>query len=78
VVITQAGVIVTDPANTGHAAAMRAAIAELTDQPVRYLVYSHQHWDHVLGGGFSRTKARRSLATRTACHIFKQGQMRSW
>jgi len=35
VVITQAGVIVTDPANTGHAAAMRAAIAELTDQPVR-------------------------------------------
>lgn len=50
-VITQAGVIVTDPANTGHAAAIRAAIAELTDQPVRYLVYSHQHWDHVLGGG---------------------------
>jgi glyoxylase-like metal-dependent hydrolase (beta-lactamase superfamily II) len=29
---------------------MRAAIAEVTDQPVKYVVYSHQHWDHVLGG----------------------------
>lgn len=50
VVITPDGVIATDPTNAEHAAAMRAAIAELTDQPVRYLVYSHQHWDHVLGG----------------------------
>lgn len=22
----------------------------MTDQPVRLVVYSHQHWDHVLGG----------------------------
>lgn len=49
-VITPAGVIVTDPTSPRHAAAMRAAVAEVTDAPVRYVVYSHQHWDHVLGG----------------------------
>jgi glyoxylase-like metal-dependent hydrolase (beta-lactamase superfamily II) len=50
VLISDTGVIVTDPTNTEHAAAMRAAIAEITDVPVRYVVYSHVHWDHVLGG----------------------------
>ena len=50
VVITDEGVIATDPTNAEHAAAMRAAIAGITDVPVRYLVYSHNHWDHVLGG----------------------------
>lgn len=50
VVITDAGVIVTDPTNSRHAAGMRDAVAALTDQPVRYVVYSHQHWDHALGG----------------------------
>ena len=48
--VTSEGVIATDPVNAEHAAALRAAIREVTDRPVRYLVYSHQHWDHVLGG----------------------------
>ena len=49
-VVTSDGVIVTDPVNPENAADMRAAIAEVTDLPVKYVVYSHQHWDHVLGG----------------------------
>lgn len=49
-VVTDDGVITTDPVSTKNAVDMRAAIAEITDQPVKYLVYSHQHWDHVLGG----------------------------
>ena len=44
------GVIVTDPANPEHAAAMLAAVRDITALPIKYLVYSHQHWDHALGG----------------------------
>ena len=49
-VVSSAGVVVTDPATPAQAKALRAAVAEVTDQPVRYVVYSHQHWDHALGG----------------------------
>lgn len=49
-VVTSDGVITTDPVSTKNAIDMRAAIAEVTDQPVKYVIYSHQHWDHVLGG----------------------------
>jgi glyoxylase-like metal-dependent hydrolase (beta-lactamase superfamily II) len=50
VMLTAEGVIVGDPVNPWAARDMRAKIRELTDQPVRYLVYSHAHWDHALGG----------------------------
>lgn len=48
--VTDDGVIATDPVSVEHARRMRAAIAEVTDQPVKYVVYSHEHWDHVIGG----------------------------
>jgi len=47
--VTAEGVIVTDPLNAAAAREYRAAIAELTDQPVKYVVYSHYHWDRVAG-----------------------------
>lgn len=49
-VVTDEGVIATDPTSKEHAKEMRAAIAEVTDQPVKYVIYSHQHWDHAIGG----------------------------
>lgn len=49
-VVTDEGVIVTDPLNPPAARALADEIRKVTDQPVRYVVYSHQHWDHVLGG----------------------------
>jgi len=48
--ITDAGVIVTDPIEPAAARLLREEIRKLTDQPVRYVVYSHEHWDHILGG----------------------------
>ena len=47
--VADQGVIVTDPLNAVAAAAYRDAIAEITDQPVKYVVYSHYHWDRVSG-----------------------------
>jgi glyoxylase-like metal-dependent hydrolase (beta-lactamase superfamily II) len=59
IVVTDEGVITTDPSSqfdTDRANRLKAAIAELTDQPVRYVVYSHSHADHATGGGvFSDT-----------------------
>lgn len=49
-VVTSEGVIATDPVDPKFAADYRAAIRKVTDQPVKYLVYSHQHWDHARGG----------------------------
>lgn len=44
------GVIVTDPIKVPAAEALRAEIAKLTDLPVKYVAYSHSHWDHAAGG----------------------------
>ena len=50
VVVTDEGVIVTDPAGAPRAAAMREAIRQLTDKPVVKVIYSHDHFDHSRGG----------------------------
>lgn len=48
--VTPAGVIVTDPINADAARWLRAEIARRFNQPVRYVVYSHDHADHISGG----------------------------
>jgi glyoxylase-like metal-dependent hydrolase (beta-lactamase superfamily II) len=52
-IVTDEGVIATDPGSQQgpeRAEAYQAAIASVTDQPVRYLIYSHDHADHATGG----------------------------
>lgn len=49
-VVSDSGVIVIDPMSTEHAEGLMAAIRSVTNQPIRYLVYSHNHWDHSTGG----------------------------
>jgi glyoxylase-like metal-dependent hydrolase (beta-lactamase superfamily II) len=48
--VTPAGVIATDPINADAARWLRAEIARRFNQPVRYVVYSHDHADHISGG----------------------------
>ena len=47
--VTPEGVIVGDPINAEAAAWLKNEIAQRFKVPVRYLVYSHYHWDHARG-----------------------------
>ena len=52
-VVTPAGVIATDPIAYARPEASGVYVAEIkkiTNQPIRYLVYSHHHFDHIAGG----------------------------
>ena len=49
-VITDSGVVVTDPINAEAASWLAAEIEKMTDKPITHLVYSHSHGDHASGG----------------------------
>jgi glyoxylase-like metal-dependent hydrolase (beta-lactamase superfamily II) len=49
-ITTPKGVVVTDPISSDAATWLKAKIKTLTDQPVRYVIYSHHHNDHITGG----------------------------
>ena len=52
-VVTSAGVIATDPIGYGRPDAVTTYVAEIkkvTNQPIRYVIYSHHHFDHIAGG----------------------------
>jgi len=48
--VTPAGVIATDPIDAAAAAWLKDAIEQRFDQPIKYVVYSHDHADHIAGG----------------------------
>ncbi|HEX2250889.1 MAG TPA: MBL fold metallo-hydrolase, partial [Gemmatimonadales bacterium] len=48
--VTPAGVIATDPINADAARWLKAELQARFNQPVRYLIYSHDHADHIAGG----------------------------
>ncbi len=52
-IVTPAGVIVTDPISYGRPQAAKAYLDEIrkiTQAPIKHLVYSHHHYDHIAGG----------------------------
>ena len=49
-VVTDDGVVAIEPVNTDHSKGLLKAIQSITDKPVRYLLHSHNHWDHSKGG----------------------------
>ena len=48
--VTDEGVILADPINADFAAWLKSEIDERFGVPVRYVAYSHHHWDHASGG----------------------------
>jgi glyoxylase-like metal-dependent hydrolase (beta-lactamase superfamily II) len=52
-IVTKAGVIATDPVAHGRPTGGQQYVDEIkkvTDQPIKYLIYSHHHYDHIAGG----------------------------
>ena len=48
--VTPAGIIATDPIDQEAARWLKAELAKRFAKPVKYLIYSHDHADHISGG----------------------------
>lgn len=60
-IVTDEGVIVTDPMNPKAAGLLRGEIRKVTDKPVKYAVYSHNHHDHISGGNIFKEEGAKFI-----------------
>lgn len=68
-VVTPDGVIATDPISLARPQAAQVYIEEIrqvTSAPIRYVVYSHHHYDHIAGGEPFKKLGARFIAHRNA------------
>jgi glyoxylase-like metal-dependent hydrolase (beta-lactamase superfamily II) len=68
-VVTKAGVIATDPIGLRRPQAVTTYIEEIkkvTNQPIKYVIYSHSHYDHVAGGKPFKDLGARFIAHKNA------------
>lgn len=68
-VVTHDGVIATDPNGYGRPQAVTSYIDEIkkvTDKPIKYLIYSHHHFDHIAGGKPFKDVGARIIAHKRA------------
>ena len=68
-VVTPDGVIATDPIGLGRPQAVTTYIDEIkkvTSQPIKYVVYSHSHYDHITGGKPFKDLGARFIAHKNA------------
>lgn len=63
-IVTDEGVIATDPLSVRAAKLMRQEIAKITDKPVKFVAYSHSHWDHATGGQIFKDEGAQFVAQR--------------
>ncbi len=61
-VVTDEGVIAIEPVNTQHSQGLLKAIRNVTEKPIRYLLHSHNHWDHSKGGQVFRDQGAKIVA----------------
>ena len=68
-VVTSDGVIATDPIGLGRPQAVTTYIDEIkkiTSQPIKYVIYSHSHYDHITGGKPFKDLGARFIAHKNA------------
>ena len=68
-IVTKAGVIATDPVAYGRPTGGQSYVDEIkkvTNQPIKYLIYSHHHYDHIAGGKAFKDAGARVIAHKRA------------
>jgi glyoxylase-like metal-dependent hydrolase (beta-lactamase superfamily II) len=73
-IVTKDGVIATDPVAYGRPAGGQQYVDEIkkvTDKPIKYLIYSHVHFDHIAGGKAFKDAGARIIAHQNATKRLK-------
>ena len=74
-VVTKDGVIATDPIAYGRPEAAVTYLEEIkkvSDRPIKYLIYSHHHYDHIAGGKPFKDAGARIIAHKRAKERLEQ------
>jgi len=74
-VVTSAGVIATDPIGYGRPQMVQTYVDEIkkvTSQPIKWVIYSHHHFDHIAGGKPFKDAGAKFLAHKRAAERLKQ------
>ena len=61
-IVTEDGVIAIESINSMHAKGMVDAIKQITEKPIKYLLHSHNHWDHASGGQVFKDAGAKTVA----------------
>jgi len=56
--VTPEGIVLVEPIGTEFATWLKAELARRFNLPVKYVIYSHSHWDHASGGAVYADTAR--------------------
>src|SRR5947209_19474699 len=56
--VTPEGIVLVEPIGTEFATWLKAELTKRFNVPVKYVVYSHSHWDHASGGAVYTDTAR--------------------
>jgi len=74
-IVTNAGVIATDPVAYGRPTGGQQYVDEIkkvTEKPIKYLIYSHHHYDHIAGGKAFKDAGARVVAHKNATDRLKK------
>ena len=58
------GIILTDPLTVEAAKILAIELRKISDKPIKYVAYSHSHWDHISGGQIFKDQGAKFVAHR--------------
>ena len=62
--IGEDGIILTDPLTIEAAKILDTELRKISDKPIKYVAYSHSHWDHISGGQIFKDQGAKFIAHR--------------